>query len=123
MISVRYSKGLAILEIVVGVLLFVTGLLSASFLQIVPGGILGVLGVLMLVNPMFVVQNGEAQMRSPLGFTARRYPVSGPADLRAEGNRLIHVPTGKKIVSLGFGVDKQDVQRLRASVPGATPQG
>lgn len=117
MISVRYSKGLAIASIVVGILLFVTGLLTSNLLQLFPGVILGALGVLMLVNPMLVIKDGEAQMRSPLGFTARRYPVSGPADLRADGNRLVHVPTGKKILSLGFGVDKGDAERLRASIP------
>lgn len=123
MLSVRYSKALAILEIVVGILLIISGLLTGNMIQLFPGVVLGTLGVLMLVNPMFVVKDGEAQVRSPLGFTVRRHPVSGPADLRIEGKRLVHVPTGKKIISVGFGVDKKDVAQLQASLPSAAPQG
>ncbi|MDN5895548.1 MAG: hypothetical protein L0H93_16170 [Nocardioides sp.] len=117
-VSLRYSKVLSISCLVVGILLFVVALLTAEWFSMLPAVILGLLGTLMLVNPMFVVHDGEAQMRSPLGFTTRRHPVTGPADLRAESKRLVHVPTGKKVASLGFGVDKGDVQRLRSSVPG-----
>lgn len=116
--SLHHGRPLAVSAIVVGVLLLLVGALTGGLLQVLLGVLLGTLGVFMVLNPMVVFEDGEAQVRSPLGFTVRRFPISGPADLRVEGNKLVHVPTGKKVSSLGFGVRKTEVEQLRAIVPG-----
>ena len=113
MMSLRNSRALAVVAAVVGALLLVVGVLSGALLQIVPGVLLAVLGVLMLFNPMVVFTESEVQVLSPLGFTVRRFPISGPADVRVDGNKLLHAPTGKRIASLGFGVEAADAQRVR----------
>lgn len=118
-LSVHYSKGLAITELVVGALLLIASLFAAQWLGVFAGGVLTLLGILMLVNPMLRVETHEVQLRSPLGFTSRRHPVSSPADLRFQGKSLHHVPSGKKIATLGFGMRADDVERLRAQVPGS----
>ncbi|WP_374999750.1 hypothetical protein [Aeromicrobium sp. CTD01-1L150] len=114
MLSLRNSRTLSIAMIVVGVLMLLVGTGTGTWIQAVAGGLLTVVGILMSINPMVVLQDDEFQLRSPVGFTTRRFPVSGPADVRLEGNKLIHVPTGKKIASLGFGVDQSDAQKIRA---------
>jgi hypothetical protein len=114
MITLRSNRTMAVLAVVLGVMLFAVGVLTGEVLQIVSGTMLGVLGVLLLVNPMLVLTGQEAQVRSPLGFTARRFPVSAPSDIRIEGSKVTHTATGKRIASLGFGIDPGDAARLRA---------
>lgn len=109
--------------IAVGALLFLTSVLSSQVLGMVAGGVITLLGVLGLINPAVRVEPTEVRVCNPLGMTLRRYPVASPADLRFEGKRLLHVPTGKKIITLGMGHDSGDVQALRAQVTGAGSQG
>lgn len=108
---------------VVGTLLLLMGLGITDWSAVLAGAVCELLGALMLVNPILVVQDGSAQVRNPLGMTVRRFPVSGPEDLRVEGKRLVHVATGKKVASLGLGVHKPDVERVRAMVPGTGSPG
>lgn len=114
--SVHYSKGLAIPMVVVGALLLLLTLASGQWVSAAAGAILTLLGVLMLVNPMVRIDANEVQLLNPLGMTVKRRPVSSPADLRIEGKKLYHVPTGKKVASLGFGVRGSDVEQLRAQM-------
>lgn len=123
MISIHYSRGLAITATVVGVLLLLVGLLTGNVLNILVGLLLGAFGVLVLRNPIAVVTETEMQIRNPLGMTVRRFPVSGPADLRIEGNKVIHVPTGKRALSLGFGTRPEDAEKVRSFVGGTGAEG
>ncbi|GAA1153343.1 hypothetical protein [Ornithinicoccus hortensis] len=118
--TIRYSKPLAITLLVVGLLLLGVSLMTEQWISVVAGGILALVGALNLANPTIKIEPHEVQLRNPLGMTLKRFPVTGPADLRFEGNRLVHVPQGKRITSLGFGFDKGDVSALRSQVqPGA----
>ncbi len=116
--TIRYHRGLAIAELVIGVLLAVTSLLTQQGLGTAAGGILAALGVLMLVNPMAKIEPNEIQIRNPLGMTLKRYQVSSPAELRIDGKTLRQAADGKKIMSLGFGTDGSDAAALRSQVAG-----
>ncbi len=123
MISIHYSRGLAIAAAVVGVLLLLVGLLSGNVLNILVGLLLGAFGVLTIRNPIAVITETEVQMRNPLGMTVRRFPISGPEDLRIEGNKVIHAPTGKRAMSLGFGTRPADAEKVRSFVTGTGDPG
>lgn len=124
--KVRYSKPFSILLLIAGALIFAGNLATGRTLMIVVGGILVLVSILFLVNPMVVIANGEVQMRNALGMTLKRYPVRSPADLRADDRGLWHLPTGKKITHLRFGIDKNDAEALRTTFTGqphTVPQG
>lgn len=133
--TIRNNRVLAILLIVVGSLLAVVSLLTMSW-QVFLGVLLLVVGILMLINPMIRIENGEVQLCNPLGMRLRRYPVQSPADLHIDGKKLMHRPTGKKIITLAASLHKPDVEQLRAQIeqplpphpgqpgqPGQPPQG
>lgn len=117
-IKIRYSKPLAIAALVVGVLLLAVALAGQQWISVFAGAVLTLLGILMLVNPMLTIESGEVRLRNMLGMTMKRFPVSSPADLMLDGKALQHVPSGKKVATVGFGVDKNDIARLRTVVPG-----
>lgn len=77
---------------------------------------LAALGVLMIINPMIKVESHEVQVRNPIGMTLKRYPITSAADLALEGKPLRHLPTGKRITSLGFGANRPDVDALRGQL-------
>lgn len=110
------SKFMAIACIVVGALLLVVSLGTGQAVSAVAGGILLLLGILQMINPQLVITADEVQVRNPVGMTLRRFPISGPQDLRFEDKKLMHVPTGKKVMTLGFAADAGDVEKLRAQV-------
>jgi len=112
---VRYNRGLGIYALVVGVLMLVLG----SAVGVAAGVVFMVLGIACIAGKALVLTPTELQLKSPIGVTTKRFPVSGPSDLRMDGKTLYHVPQDKKVISLGFGVDKGDVERLRAVVGGA----
>jgi len=116
---VRYNRGFGIAALVVGVLMLLLGIATANVLNIVVGVVLTVLGIAYIAGKALVLTPTELQLKSPIGVTTKRFPVSGPSDLRMDGKTLYHVPQDKKVISLGFGVDKGDVERLRAVVGGA----
>ena len=115
-LDISYSRGLSIAGLVVGILLVVTSILTQAWISLAAGAVLTLLGILMLVNPMVRITQNEVQMRNQLGMVLGRYPVTSPQDLVIDGNALRHVPTGKRIASVGFGVDKGDVANLRAQL-------
>ncbi len=115
-LDISYSRGLSIAGLVVGILLVVTSILTQAWISLFAGAVLTLLGILMLVNPMVRITPEEVQMRNQVGMVLKRYPVTSPQDLVIDGNALRHVPTGKRICSVGFGVDKQDVANLRAQL-------
>lgn len=116
-IDIRNNRALAIALAVVGALLLLVSLLgTVQLISLIAGAVILLLGVMLLINPMMRIEAHEVQVRNPLGMTLRRFPVSSPADLRFEGNKLIHVPQGKAIGTLGFGANREDVNRLRAQV-------
>ncbi|OUZ12763.1 hypothetical protein BHE97_00690 [Aeromicrobium sp. PE09-221] len=116
--TIRYHRGLAVAELVIGALLALTSILTGQGIGTAAGGILVALGVLMLVNPMAKVEPGEIQIRNPLGMTLKRYAIASPADLRIDGKSLRQASDGKKIMGLGFGVDARDAAALRSQVTG-----
>lgn len=103
--------------LVVGALLAAMSLATDQYVSVVAGVVVLLLGVLTLVNAQVVVEPNEVQLRNPLGMTLKRYPVQSPVDLGFQGNALWHLPQNRKIVSLGFGYNKNDVAALRAQVP------
>ena len=115
---VRFRRGLGVASIVLAALLLVLGAATADALNIVLGLVLGVLGVGYTLAKAVVLTSTELQLRSPVGVTVRRFPVSGPHDLRMDGKTLVHVPQDKRILSLGLGVDQGDAERLRHWVGG-----
>ena len=112
---VRYHTGLGIAALVMGVLMLVLG----SAVGVAAGVVFMVLGIAYIAGKVLVLTPTELQLKNPIGVTTKRFPVSGPSDLRMDGKTLYHVPQDKKVISLGFGVDKGDVERLRAVVGGA----
>lgn len=116
--KVRYNKTLAIALFVVGVLIFVVSLLSQQWITVATGVIVAPLGIAMLVNPMLRIEPYEVQLRNPLGMTLKRFAVTSPADLSLKGGTLRYARGGKKIVRLGFGVDKTDLAQLRSQLAG-----
>lgn len=116
-LNIGYNRVMAIACVVIGALLLLVSLLTQAWISVFAGAVLAVLGVLMTVNPMVRVEPHEVQMRNPVGMTLKRYPVTSPADLALEGKALRHLPTGKRIVTLGFGAHGADVDALRAQLP------
>lgn len=114
--KIRFSPGLPIVLLVLGPFSAATSLLTGQVLSVAVGGLLVLLGVLMLVNPMMIIEADEVRVRNPLGMTVKRFAVASPAELRFDGNVLWHVPENRKIGSLGFGVRREDRRALRAQV-------
>src|SRR5690625_1269998 len=117
--NIRYDQRMAIAFVVIGPLLLLSSLATSQMISVAAGAVLTLLGILMLVNPMLRIEPTEVQLRSPIGATVRRFAVSSPADLRLEGNKLHHVPDGKKIMTLGFQANNDDVEALRSQLVGA----
>jgi hypothetical protein len=115
--SIRYNRIMSIVLVVLGVLIAVISLLTSAWVTVATGVILAILGVLTLINPMIRIEPHEVQLRNPVGMTLKRFPIASPADLALEGKTLRHVPTGKRIATLSFGVHGPDVDALRAAVP------
>lgn len=115
-LDIRYNRVLAVAALVVGVLLAAVSLPDQAWISVIAGVVLIALGVLMLINPIVKVEPGEVQLRNPIGMTLKRYPVTSPQDLVIDGKSLRHLPTQKKIVSLGLGVNKDDVATLKAQL-------
>lgn len=115
--TIRYAPALTITLMVLGALLLILGITLGQVLQIILGLILGVLGFLQYTKPWIKIEPHEVQRLNPLGMVLKRFPVRGPLDLVLEGNNLVHVPTGKRIAMLGFGIRKDDIAALRAEVP------
>lgn len=108
---------MAIVFVVLGVLIALVSLLTSAWVTVATGVILVLLGTLTLINPMIRIEPHEVQLRNPLGMTLKRFPISSPGDLLLDGKALRHLPTGKRIASLSFGVHGPDVDALRASIP------
>lgn len=115
-LDIRYSRAMAVAGLVVGILLMATSVLTQAWISLAAGAVLTVLGILTLVNPMVRITPEEVQLRNPLGMVLKRYPVTSPQDLTIDGKTLRHVPTNKRIVSLGLGINKDDVASLRAQL-------
>ncbi len=117
--TLRYSRTLTVSALVVGLLLLALSLATGEVLSIITGAILAVLGGLLMRTPIAVLADGDLQRKNALGMTLKRFPVAGPTDLRLEGNKVVHVPTGKTAVAIGFGVDRTDAAAWRSWIGGA----
>ncbi|QNF94830.1 hypothetical protein [Janibacter sp. YB324] len=120
--TIRYSRPMAIAFVVLGVLIALVSLLTSAWVTVAAGTVLAILGILQLINPAVRIDPHEVRMCNPLGMTLRRLPISEPRDLVVDGTQLLHVPTGKRAASLGFGVHRPDVEALRRVVP-VVPRG
>lgn len=115
-LTIKYNRILSIALLVIGALLLIVSLVGQQWVSVLGGAVLTLLGVMMFINPIIKVESHEVQLRNPIGMTLKRFPVTSPADLALDGNTLSHVPTGKRIASLGFGVDGADADALRAQL-------
>lgn len=115
-LTIKYNRILSIALLVIGALLLIVSLVGQQWVSVLGGAVLTLLGVMMFINPIIKVESHEVQLRNPIGMTLKRFPVTSPADLALDGNTLSHVPTGKRIASLGFGVDGADAAALRAQL-------
>lgn len=114
--TVGYGKTLAIALLVVGVLLLLVSLVGPQWIGVFAGAVLTLLGVLQLINPLLKIAPDEVRVCNPLGLTVKRFPLSAPADLALDGKTLRHVPSGKKIATLGIGAAQSDVAVLRSQL-------
>lgn len=121
-LTIRHSRPMAITFVVLGVLIALVSLLTSAWVTVAAGAVLAILGILQLINPAVRIDPHEVRMCNPLGMTLRRLPIREPRDLVVDGKQLLHVPTGKRVASLGFGMHQPDVEALRQVVP-VVPQG
>ncbi|MGE9782961.1 hypothetical protein NMQ01_03165 [Janibacter sp. CX7] len=121
-LTIRHSRPMGITFVALGVLIALVSLLTSAWVTVAAGVVLTALGILQLVNPMLRIEPHEVRMCNPLGMTLRRFPLTEPRDLVLDGKNLLHVPTGKRVAALGFGVHQPDVEALRRVVP-VVPRG
>ena len=121
-LTIRHSRPMAITFVGLGALIALVSLLTSAWVTVAAGVVLTALGILQLVNPAVRIDAHEVRMCNPLGMTLRRLPISEPRDLVVDGTQLLHVPTGKRAASLGFGMHRPDVEALRRVVP-VVPRG
>lgn len=120
--KIRHSRIFAIAFLVIGPLLILFAVLNETAINYFTGGILTLVGILMLFQPIVVISNSEVKAKSPAGLTLGTYPVRFPGDLAVAKNKLWHVPTRRKIASLGIAAHKPDVERLQHLIVGSDGQ-
>ncbi len=120
--TLRYSRPLTITLVVVGALLFVLGLATGQLSSTISGAVLALFGGLLMRTSIAVIADGDLQRKNALGMTLKRFAVSGPADLRVEGNKVVHTATGKTTVSIGWGADATDAAAWREWIGGGAQQ-
>lgn len=79
-----------------------------------------ILGLLYLTRDALVVTPADVQVKNPLGMTMKRRAIASLGDLRFDGKKLIHVPSGDTVLRTG-SVNRPDVDALRAAVEAAQP--
>jgi hypothetical protein len=97
--------------LIVGALLCLSAVLTERYISLFPGIVLALVGVLSMINPAYVVEPHEVQVRNMLGMTLRRLPLRGPLDLRVDEKAVWFVPTGKRVMG-NFGLDKAGIQQV-----------
>lgn len=112
-IRITTNKIFVIAFLVLGALIAILGIAMGENVTPILGALLIILGILQLVTPPLVITETEAQVKNPVGMTLKRFPLSGPSDLFFDGKKLMHAPTGKKVLTLGAGVDSTQVAKLR----------
>ncbi|QYJ04107.1 hypothetical protein KUV85_00060 [Nocardioides panacisoli] len=120
-VDVYCNRPFSVGFILLGLLMLALELSAQSWVGVAAGTVVVVLGVVSRVNPILRVTHDEAQVRSPIGIVTKRFPVASPQDLTFEGNVLRHV-SGRKVITLGFAADKEQVAALRAQV-GSSQRG
>lgn len=120
--TLRHAKSLTIGLMVVGGLLFALAAATGEGVSMTTGGLLLLVGALLMRTPIAVLEEGELRRKNALGMTLKRFPVAGPADLRLDGTKVVHVATGKTAATLGFGTDADDAAQWRAWLGGAPQQ-
>ncbi|MCB0881799.1 MAG: hypothetical protein KDC33_06225 [Thermoleophilia bacterium] len=100
------------------VLFAVTG--SEATTNVLIGTPLAILGVLYLVRDAVVVTPREVQVKNPLGMTMKRVPIGSLAELRFDGKKLVHVPSGGTVLRTG-SLGGEGLAALRAAVEDARP--
>lgn len=115
--KIRHNRPFSIAFIVVGILLILTAAATGELpVNFFTGGVLLLLGALMLANAMIHISPYEVKVKSPAGLTTGTYPVRYPGDLALRGKKLWHVPTNRKIATLGIAAHKPDVEQLRRMI-------
>ena len=75
-LRVGYNKALGVLFIATGLLLAVLGILTHAGMSVALGMMNAVIGVLYVVQPYFVVADGQLHIKNLFGMTLRYLPVS-----------------------------------------------
>lgn len=90
MVAVRFHVLLPVTAMAAGGMQLFTASLTGSPLNTGLGFLLGTLGVLQFVQPMFVYTGTEIQMRNLLGMTMKTHDVPDRALLMVEGNSVLY---------------------------------
>ncbi|MEM1415513.1 MAG: hypothetical protein AAGH15_11460 [Myxococcota bacterium] len=114
---IRYAIPFALLLLGLGLAMFVMGVLIAKPMTMGLGALNGFVGVLMLVQPTFVVHPDKVDARNLIGMTMKSYPFA-LASLRVEGKRVLP-PEGKKPTIGGFWARGSDMDALIAAIEDA----
>ncbi|KRA29589.1 MULTISPECIES: hypothetical protein [unclassified Nocardioides] len=119
-LRIRFSLGLAIGFLALGLLLLVWGLLNDRIPNAVLGAMFLVLGGLQYTGVAIIVGVNEVQVKSALRTTARRVPIEGLADLKIDGLALLRASDDLRITSLsGVAARTSDVETLREAIAAA----
>lgn len=115
-VRVHYAKGWAITILVLGVLCLVLAPLSRLWMTGVVGAMNTVLGIMMLIKPLYVLGDGALQVKNLIGMTLKRYTYSSLSefDVRPDGS-IWHQPPGaapKKVRLSRLVVASADYKRL-----------
>jgi hypothetical protein len=117
-IEVRYKQAWGIVGLLCS--LFILGvafLVGKPFPQAITGGILLLVSLGYLSQPVFVVAPGEVQLRNLLGMTMKRHPFASLADLELRDGRL-HV-NGQPVGAGRFMVRGSDWDALGRAIEDA----
>lgn len=123
-LRIRFSLGLAIAFLALGLLLLVWGLLNDRVPNAVLGALFLVLGGLQSTGAAVIVSADEVQVKNALRMTVKRVPITGVGDLRIDGLKLVRASDGLKITSISkVAARADDIDLLRNAIDAAGTPG
>lgn len=112
-IEIRTNKALPLIALPFSLFILGVGLWLEQKMQMATGGILLLVSILQLANPMVVVENEEIQLRNLFGMTLRRVPFK-PADVTFDG--LAVLVAGKKVIGSTWALGAAPLQELKSAI-------
>lgn len=110
-LKIRFNQILAIFQLVVGIFILLTALITGDGLQLIMGCFFIILGILYLTNPALVITAKEVVVKNPFGLTMKRYPYT-MGDLKIEGNKIL-LANKKIFVAASFVIHSPDFKKLK----------